>query len=321
MGKERGIAKQVRDLRRDGKSIDEICTIVDYPRREITRICRKAGMSVTPEERKIAKDRQDHAHTHDESWAKQYIEEKADGRFVYESGYVNMDSTVIVSCVNCGKKQSRRFSIFRGKGHPVCLYCEFGKKNPKDNPERIHRREQRAKEKEREKEQQLLDQEHKRIEREERKYINASGRQRSFLLCDCGSIMGSKSKHCIECTNRAQSKRREIVRRRKVSAVIVDKDITLNKLFIRDHGICHICGKPCDYTDKEERPNTIVCGNNYPSIDHVIPLAKGGLHSWDNVKLAHRICNSLKGDDYDEENMENTDNEGNGESGDLPRVI
>ena len=32
------------------------------------------------------------------------------------------------------------------------------------------------------------------------------------------------------------------------------------------------------------------------SKDHIIPLAKGGEHSWDNIQLAHRICNSLKAD-------------------------
>ena len=42
--------------------------------------------------------------------------------------------------------------------------------------------------------------------------------------------------------------------------------------------------------------NRFICGNNYPTIDHVIPLAKGGMHSWDNVRLAHHNCNSIKGD-------------------------
>ena len=39
----------------------------------------------------------------------------------------------------------------------------------------------------------------------------------------------------------------------------------------------------------------IICGNNYPSIEHIKPAALGGSHTWDNVKLAHRRCNSLKG--------------------------
>ena len=39
-----------------------------------------------------------------------------------------------------------------------------------------------------------------------------------------------------------------------------------------------------------------IVGKQYPSIDHVIPLAKGGLHAWSNVKLAHKGCNEQKGD-------------------------
>jgi 5-methylcytosine-specific restriction endonuclease McrA len=33
-----------------------------------------------------------------------------------------------------------------------------------------------------------------------------------------------------------------------------------------------------------------------PTVDHIIPLARGGSHTWDNVQLAHHLCNSLKGD-------------------------
>ena len=39
-----------------------------------------------------------------------------------------------------------------------------------------------------------------------------------------------------------------------------------------------------------------VVGAMYPSIDHVKPISKGGLHEWGNVQLAHFSCNSKKGD-------------------------
>jgi 5-methylcytosine-specific restriction endonuclease McrA len=31
------------------------------------------------------------------------------------------------------------------------------------------------------------------------------------------------------------------------------------------------------------------------SMDHLVPLSKGGDHSWANVALAHRSCNSKRG--------------------------
>ncbi|AJD83107.1 hypothetical protein [Streptococcus phage Str-PAP-1] len=78
---------------------------------------------------------------------------------------------------------------------------------------------------------------------------------------------------------------------------IVDKDITVQKLFKKYDGVCYLCGKECDFDDKviTEEGYTIV-GKTYPSIEHVISISKGGLHSWDNVNLAHHYCNTLKRD-------------------------
>ena len=67
--------------------------------------------------------------------------------------------------------------------------------------------------------------------------------------------------------------------------------INLTRLYMRDKGVCQICGRDIDF---DCDPNS----DDYPSIDHIKPLAKGGLHQWDNVQLACRRCNSLKRDDY-----------------------
>ena len=72
--------------------------------------------------------------------------------------------------------------------------------------------------------------------------------------------------------------------------------ITLTKLIKRDKNICHICGEKCNGKDFYYRDNIFIAGEDYPSVDHVKPIAKGGTHTWDNVKLAHRRCNSEKRD-------------------------
>lgn len=69
-----------------------------------------------------------------------------------------------------------------------------------------------------------------------------------------------------------------------------EKGVTLKKVIARDNGICRICGKPVDVLDRTG--NRI--GNNYPTIDHIKPISKGGAHTWQNVQLAHMICNSYK---------------------------
>lgn len=79
--------------------------------------------------------------------------------------------------------------------------------------------------------------------------------------------------------------------------IIVDHGITLEKLAIRDHNRCQICGEPVDWGDfTYSTEGCFVTGEKYPSVDHIIPKSKGGLHSWDNVQLAHHKCNSLKKD-------------------------
>ena len=74
---------------------------------------------------------------------------------------------------------------------------------------------------------------------------------------------------------------------------LVDKDITLEALYRRDSGVCYLCGEPCDWDDKTDK----TVGPTYPSIDHMVPISRGGLHSWANVKLAHFECNWKKSDD------------------------
>ena len=52
--------------------------------------------------------------------------------------------------------------------------------------------------------------------------------------------------------------------------------------------VCAICGKPVDFSLKYPHPLS-------PTIDHIIPLDKGGHPSdIDNLQLAHFTCNRQK---------------------------
>lgn len=55
---------------------------------------------------------------------------------------------------------------------------------------------------------------------------------------------------------------------------------------------CWICKEEINKQAKHFRHNINLYG---PSIDHIVPLSKGGTHIWSNVELAHVICNSLRG--------------------------
>lgn len=111
----------------------------------------------------------------------------------------------------------------------------------------------------------------------------------------CGAVT-DRPKYCSEpCKNKAHHRRKEITRRHKLrDNGEVDYSVTLDKLIKRDRNTCHICGGKCDMKDGETVDGAFIAGDSYPSIDHLIPVAHGGVHTWDNVKLAHRICNTKK---------------------------
>lgn len=51
-------------------------------------------------------------------------------------------------------------------------------------------------------------------------------------------------------------------------------------VFFRDLGICHLCGNPVNPRRWD--------------IDHVIPVSRGGLDTYDNVAVSHPLCNNRK---------------------------
>ena len=71
-----------------------------------------------------------------------------------------------------------------------------------------------------------------------------------------------------------------------------DPSVTLAML-IKKRGLrCQICGMLCVLDDDSW---SVYCGAMSPTIDHIVPMSRGGGHTWDNVQVAHAICNSLKG--------------------------
>jgi 5-methylcytosine-specific restriction endonuclease McrA len=49
-------------------------------------------------------------------------------------------------------------------------------------------------------------------------------------------------------------------------------------VILRDEGICALCG-----------------GEGADTVDHIIPRSRGGDHSMSNLRAAHRVCNSRRG--------------------------
>ena len=80
------------------------------------------------------------------------------------------------------------------------------------------------------------------------------------------------------------------LRRARKAKVIRERGISrlaLRKLFGDN---CYYCGVLMDFTPAKDRKFK----KNHASIEHLVPLSKGGNHTWENVVLACHSCNTQK---------------------------
>ena len=77
-------------------------------------------------------------------------------------------------------------------------------------------------------------------------------------------------------------------KRRKIYAQ--GDDINALVLFELHAWVCFVCKKPINRFLR--KPNFMAA-----TIEHIIPISKGGTHTWDNVAPAHAICNFGKADE------------------------
>ena len=130
--------------------------------------------------------------------------------------------------------------------------------------------------------------------------------ERQLTCPDCGGTFLGKydGGRCGPCARAAQKRaarerartpegrrrqRDRAARRRARKRGRHNEHISHLKVFDRDAWLCHICGKPVDRGLAFPDPMSA-------SLDHVVPLAKGGTHTYANVACSHLICNSRKSD-------------------------
>lgn len=107
-------------------------------------------------------------------------------------------------------------------------------------------------------------------------------------LCDCGCAwLGKRQRMCGECaaSSRRKSKQHEKAIRRKAEKA---ERIDPYEVFNRDKWKCQLCGIRTPLSKRGSYDD------NAPELDHIIPLSRGGLHTWTNVQCACRKCNGKK---------------------------
>ena len=114
-------------------------------------------------------------------------------------------------------------------------------------------------------------------------------------VCGCDYEGVAHRKYCDVCTNNRRKKyRREhgisgnLGRVRKFKSKRIPYKVA--DVMERDNHTCQICGvkTPIKLRGKHK--------DRSPEIDHIVPLAKGGADTYDNVQCLCRKCNQKKGD-------------------------
>lgn len=103
------------------------------------------------------------------------------------------------------------------------------------------------------------------------------------------STIRNKSGLCTTCRLKEE---RRIARSRRRARIrgTVRENVSPLRVFLRDNWTCQLCGI---WTPRELRGTMHPCA---PETDHIIPLCKGGVHSYANVHCSCRQCNGIKGD-------------------------
>lgn len=130
------------------------------------------------------------------------------------------------------------------------------------------------------------------------RFLIALAQSKTPKKCSCcGKTFYSRyasARYCSDrCKRRMKAKGASIRHRCKKYGVYYDSSVSPKMVFERDKYTCKICGLICDVNDKSWNG---VFGPYSPTVDHIVALANGGTHTWDNVQCAHAICNSYKRD-------------------------
>lgn len=209
------------------------------------------------------------------------VRTRCDG-YEYAGNYTGSDGTADIRCVECGEVRTLSWISIRHGGRCVgpCPACEKNKRESEEALKRISRNVLRLRRK------------------AEQKAIREAAHNYVHICPVCGKeFKGTKQR--VTCSSECGKKRANRIASRKKDRRFGYKNcIRWQDIRNRTGSMtCALCGGQCDDTDFVIRSDgTVICGDNYPSVDHIVAHANGGTDTWDNVQLAHRICNDRKRD-------------------------
>lgn len=277
--------EQMKAYKAEGHTMKEVAEKYGYTIGYVKKICR--GIEPQQATKETLRNQYTNGVFDREANAIRYINERTPN-FEYAGNFTGVDGYVDLKCKTCGTVITRSFVSVK-HGTARCDICWRNELNALKEQKVTERKEAVKEQRRRQKYKRLFEAEIVQLE---------------FPSCNCcGQLYVPRKqgvKYCsAECMSRANNAIHKDRRVRRLKKIVVDSDITLERLYERDKGVCYMCGCMCDWEDYEVRPDgTFIAHDNYPSIDHIQPISKGGLHSWDNVRLACRKCNYQKSAAY-----------------------
>jgi len=104
------------------------------------------------------------------------------------------------------------------------------------------------------------------------------GRSPQFCSEECREVLAAETRRVVR------------ARRKAMERAATIEQVDPYKVFEHDHWTCMICVNP---TPKEKRGTYDL---DAPELDHIVPLSKGGAHSYANTQTLCRSCNMKKSD-------------------------
>lgn len=270
----------ILEMRNSGMKMDDIASAMGMTGSSISSICKRMGakqFTVKAERTYSTPKGNKHPNWHTEEEVAEIVSRHLP-TFEYVGNYTGIEGRADIRCKICGDVTNRSMRSVRHSA-VMCRNCQ--------------RLQTEAKNKQRAEEKQRLKEEQERQRAEQRK---AKVKPVLTKVCvECGNTFQTTNNKKVCCSSECTKHRSNNKHDRRLKKYgQKDNGITLKALFKRDNGICYLCGKQCDWNDKTINNRGTITGDDYPSIDHIIPLSLGGVNEWDNVRLACRRCNTKK---------------------------
>ena len=282
--------EEILALRRQNWSMQELADKFELTHSAIHVICKAAGLGGKMSDRKAKYVAPAVSQKKTEEEAAETVRQKIPS-FEYVGNYTGSDGTADIRCLTCGTILTKSWVTIR-HGKATCEICQHN--------ETLKRQEERRKIKQKQAKEKQEQNKKKQEQHKKGRFWCKDFTQQHFRICVmCGQLFLSNNNHKLCCSEKCTKKRQNSKDKRvaKIKGAMIDRDISLKILYQKEHGVCYLCNGKCSWSDYYiDRNGQKITGGMYPSIDHVIPLAKGGKHSWENVRLAHRECNWIKSD-------------------------